>query len=327
MVVIISGIFGVLTFNTYLPTSVIFAAVSFTGIWALFRTFAKLYPNLVRYVALATLFIPSTFIWGSGVFKDTICMFGMGWMVNGVFTLLIQRKLRPRDTLMLLLGAWLIFIIKIYILLAFLPAIGLWLVFSYSHKVNNTFLRTFLKVGLIPVTLLGFFLLSRTFSQELGGYSLERIEQTATVTQEYIIQSSGDQGSAYSIGKIDFTPIGLLRLFPAAVNVTLYRPYLWEARKPIIFFNALETFLFLFVSLKILFTIGLSRSWRAIKEDPNIQFCLIFTIIFAFAVGLTTGNLGTLSRYRIPCLPLFGLSLILIYYRYQPLSKRLLSLK
>ncbi len=327
MVVIVSALFGILTFNSYLPTSIIFAAVSFTGIWALFRTFAKQYPSIVSPIALAALFIPSTFIWGSGIFKDTICMFGLGWMINGVFTLLIQRKLRPRDTFMLLLGTWLIFIIKIYILLAFLPAVGLWIVFSYSHKISNGFVRGFLKFGLVPVTLLGFYLLSTVFSAELGGYSLERIESTATLTQEYIVQSSGEQGASYSIGEISLTPIGILRTFPAAVNVTLYRPYLWEARKPIQLFNALETFLFLFVTLKILFRIGLGRAWKAIREDPNIQFCLIFTIIFGFAVGLTSGNFGTLSRYRIPCLPLFGIALVLIYYRYKSPEKKLLSIR
>ena len=327
MVVIVAAIFGLLTFTTYLPTSIIFAAVSFTGIWAMFRTFAKQYPKLTPHIALATLFIPSTFIWGSGIFKDTICMFGMGWMVNGVFTLLIQRKLRTRDTVMLMLGTWLIFIVKIYILLAFLPAIGLWLVFSYSHKIHNVFIRSFLKFGLVPVTLLGFYLLSGVFAKELGGYSLERIEATATLTQEYIVQSSGEQGASYSIGEISFTPLGILRTFPAAVNVSLYRPYIWETRKPIQLFNSLETFLFLFITLKILFTVGPRRAWQAIQQDPNIQFCLIFTIIFAFAVGLTSGNFGTLSRYRIPCLPLFGVALVLIYYRYNDPAKKLLSIR
>ncbi|RYD51963.1 MAG: hypothetical protein EOP52_07195 [Sphingobacteriales bacterium] len=327
MVVIIAAVFGMLTFSTYLPTSVLFAVVSFTGIWALFRTFAKLYPHLTPQVALAMLFIPSTFIWGSGIFKDTICMFGMGWMVNGVFTLLIQRRLRRFDLIMLILGTWLIAIIKIYILLAFLPAIGLWLVFSYSHKIRNGLIRSGLKLALIPITLLGFYALSGVFAAELGGYSLERIEATATLTQEYIVQSSGEQGASYSIGEISFTPLGIIRTFPAAVNVSLYRPYIWEVRKPIQFLNAIETLLFLLLTLKILFKIGPVRAWKAIQEDPNIQFCLAFTIIFGFAVGLTSGNFGTLSRYRIPCLPLFALSLVLIYYRYTDPAKKLLSFR
>ena len=326
MVVIIAAIFGIFTFTTYLPTAVIFAAVSFTGMWALFRTFAKQYPHLVPHLALAALFIPSTYIWGSGIFKDTICMFGLGWMTNGIFTLLIQRKLRPWGIALTILGVWLIIIIKIYILMAFLPAIGLWVVFTYSHKIKSSILRTSLKVALIPVTLAGFLALSNIFATELGGYSLENIENTANMTQEYINKTSEEFGGAsYSIGEISFTPLGIAKVFPAAVNATLFRPYLWETGRPLQLLSSLETFLFLFVTLKILFKVGLVKSWKAIQEDPNIQFCLIFTMIFGFAVGLTSGNFGTLSRYRIPCLPLFGIALTLIYYRYNSPTKKLIS--
>ncbi len=327
MVVVAAAVLGVVTFSTYLPISVLFAALSFTGIWALFRTFAKQYPHFVKHISLVTLFIPSTFIWGSGIFKDTICMFGMGWMICGVFTLLIQRKLRPLEVMMMVLGTYLIAVIKIYILLAFLPAIGLWLVFSYSSKLQNAFVRLGLKIGLIAFTVVGFYALSNTFATDLGQYSLDNIEKTATITQTYIYESSGEQGSRYSIGTVDFTPLGIVQSFPSAVNVSLFRPYLWEARKPIVLFNAIEAFLFLFITLKLLFKLGPSKVWKAINQDPNIQFCLIFTLIFGFSVGLTSGNFGTLSRYRIPCLPLFGTALVLIYYRYNDPEKPFLSIR
>ena len=327
MVVIVSAVLGIFTFNTYLPTSVLFAAMSFTGIWALFRTFARIYPTLIKPIALVLLFIPSTFIWGSGIFKDTICMFGMGWMISGVFTLLIQRKLKRLQLVMMVLGIYLIAVIKIYILLAFIPAIGLWLVFSYSSQLRSGVVRFLLKISLGGLTVIGFYAFSNTFAEDLGQYSFENIERTATVTQTYIYQSSGDQGSRYSIGKLDFTPAGLIKSFPLAINVTLFRPYIWESKKPIVLFNALEASIFLLLTLKLLLRIGPFRIWRAIRSDPNIQFCLIFTIIFAFAVGLTSGTFGTLSRYRIPCLPLYGLALVLIYYRYNPADKKFLTLK
>ena len=38
----LGAILGLLTFNTYLPTARLFAFISYSGIWAMFRTFAKL---------------------------------------------------------------------------------------------------------------------------------------------------------------------------------------------------------------------------------------------------------------------------------------------
>ena len=90
------------------------------------------------------------------------------------------------------------------------------------------------------------------FSNELGKYSLEKVAQTSKITGSYIYWISGDAGSAYSLG--DFSPTigGMLSKFPLAVNVTLFRPYLWEAKKIIVLLSALEAILFLFVTLKIL---------------------------------------------------------------------------
>jgi hypothetical protein len=320
-VVAISGVFGLLSFNTFLGTSLLFAVLSFTGIWAMFRTFASQYPSLVKRLALPLLFIPSTFIWGSGIFKDTVCMFGMGWMIYGVFSLLIRRTIRPFGIIMTIIGFYLVGIIKIYILVSFIPAMGLWILFTYSQKIQWGVVRFLMKMGLLAGSLALIITFSSQFSAELGQYSLENLANTATVTRDYIYKSSGDEGSSYNIGEFDPSPAGMAKLFLPAVNVALFRPYLWEARKPIVFLNAVEAFLFLFFTLKLLIKLGPGRVWKAIGADPNIQFCLIFTIIFAFAVGLSSGNFGSLSRYRIPCLPLYGLALVLIYYRYNDPEK------
>src|SRR5690606_36128594 len=107
--------------------------------------------------------------------------------------------------------------------------------------------------------------------------------------------------------------------------VTLFRPYLWETRKVIQLINALEATILLLVTIKVFISVGPKRLWMTISADPTIQFCLIFSLIFAFAVGISSGNFGTLSRYRIPCLPFYGLTLVLIYYKHYPIQVNLLS--
>src|SRR5204863_6631919 len=107
-------------------------------------------------------------------------------------------------------------------------------------------------------------------------------------------------------------------------NVTLFRPYIWESKKIIVLISALEALLFLFITLKVLFTVGIVKVWRTISNDPAIQFCLVFSIIFAFAVGISSYNFGALSRYKIPCVPFYAMALILIYYKNRPLNKPLI---
>src|SRR5690606_35076418 len=54
---------------------------------------------------------------------------------------------------------------------------------------------------------------------------------------------------------------------------------------------------------------------KIVMGEPLVMFFLIFTIIFSFAIGVSTFNFGTLARYRIPMLPLFVFVLFFIDYK------------
>jgi hypothetical protein len=254
-------------------------------------------------------------------------MFGLGWMIYGSFELLIRRKIAPGSLILTIIGFYLIGLTKLYILVAFIPAFLFWIFFSYSSRIGSGALRFVAGIGVLVVCSAGIFLLSDTLATQLGQYSVENVAKTSTVIREYIFGASGDQGSAYDIGEVDPSLTGMLSKFPQAVNVTLFRPYVWEARKPLVLFNALEATLFLVITLKVIFSVGPRKTLSAIRSDPNILFCLIFTLIFGFAVGISSGNFGALSRYRIPCLPMYGLALMLIYYRYKDPESKLLSFR
>ncbi|NNF02533.1 MAG: hypothetical protein HKN22_07590 [Bacteroidia bacterium] len=42
-----------------------------------------------------------------------------------------------------------------------------------------------------------------------------------------------------------------------------------------------------------------------------MTFCIIFSLFFAFSVGLSTSNFGSLVRYKIPLLPFFVAALFI----------------
>jgi hypothetical protein len=307
--------------------SLLLGTIAFTGIWALFRTFATKYPNYTKQIAISVLFIPSTIMWGSGIFKDTVCMFGLGWLTYGAFRLLINRDFSFSTILLTIVSFYFIAAIKVYILLAFMPALLLWIFFTYSYKIRSGIARFVTMVIVFGVTLGGFVLLSSQFGAALGKYSLENIQATSEMTSTFIKSISGDNGSAYDLGTIDPSPLGMLKKFPLAVNVTLFRPYIWETRKVMQMLNAVEAFMFLWVTIKVIISVGPRRTWKTIKSDPTIQFCLIFALIFAFAVGISSGNFGALSRYRIPCLPFYAMAMMFIYYKNNPLTKNILSFR
>jgi hypothetical protein len=316
-VAVIGAFLGLLNGTTYLPIALLFAHIAYTGIWAMYKTFAQIYPQLYKQLAYAFLFIPSTFVWGSGIFKDTVCMFGLGWMVYTTFRIFINRDLSIKNLFMMAMSFYLVAIIKLYILLAFIPALSLWLLMNYSHKIRQATVRWLVNFLFVAMTVGGFMFFASKFSNELGKYSLEKVAKTAETTRGWIAFSSGDEGSAYDLGDFDPSIMGMLTKFPAAVVVTLYRPFPWEAKKVIVGLSALEAILFLIGTIYVIVKLGFVNFFQKIFKDANLTFFLIFSLIFAFAVGISSYNFGALSRYKIPCLPFYSSLLIILYYSYK----------
>ena len=311
-VVQLTAIFGLITGTLYLPTAMLFAFFSFTGIWAMYRTFVNIYPKLYKGLALAFLFIPSTFVWGSAIFKDTVCMFGIGWLTYTTFRIFINKDFSKKNIFLLVMSFYLVYSTKLYILMAFMPALSVWLLTTYSSKIKSGGLRFLSKIAFIIICGAAFLLFIRVFASDLQRYSLDNIAATAESTRQWLTYQSGDEGSGYDLGEFDPSIFGMLAKFPQAVVVTLFRPFPWEAKKIIVLLSALEALMFVYFTFKAFQKRGIPKTLSLIFKDPNLLFCLTFSLIFAFAVRISTYNFGALSRYKIPCLPFYAAFLMIV---------------
>jgi hypothetical protein len=59
--------------------------------------------------------------------------------------------------------------------------------------------------------------------------------------------------------------------------------------------------------------------WRVFQyfKSPEVVFCLIFSLVFAFGVGISTYNFGSLARYKIPLFPYYFTALAVILYQWK----------
>jgi len=317
-VVRVAGVLDILTFHTYSATAVLFATISFSGLWALYHVFYRMFPTLHLQLAIAIFFIPSVFFWGSGILKDTITMGALGWATYSIYYLLIARRQLIFSGIILLASLFTIYTIKIYILLCFLPAAILWIAYHKMEKVRNLIFKIMIAPLVMAVAALGGYYSITKVAEDNPRYNLETITTTAEETARWIhYVSEREQGSAYTLGDFDYSPAGIIRKFPLAIWVTLYRPYLWESHNIVMLLSALESFALLIFTVYVLFKVKLGRVFKLVTSKPILTFCFIFAIIFAFAVGLTTYNFGTLVRYKIPMYPFFvsGLFILLSYVK------------
>jgi hypothetical protein len=310
-VVRIASFFDLLTFSTYSSTAIFFAVFGFVGGWAFFITFFRQFPHLHKWIAISILFIPSVIFWGSGLLKDTITLSALGLLTYAIHKLLIEKQFKVINVLLLLFSAWLIIKVKLYIILCFLPAAFFWVYAKQLFTTGSFAARVVLAPLLIPFVIVGAYFGVAKISEVDEKYSLDKIARTAQITAYDIRFWTGrDAGSGYTLGELDGTFTGMLALAPKAVNVSLFRPYLWEVKNPLMLLTALESFLFLSVTVFLL--LRFPTAFIKAFSDPNILFCFIFSLVFAFGVGVSTFNFGTLARYKIPLLPYYALGLVLM---------------
>lgn len=319
-IVRLAAIFDLLTFSTYSATAILFALLNFTGMWLFFTVFAKQFPEQRKWIAVAVLFIPSVVFWGSGVLKDSVVLACIGILTYCVKKLFIDRRFSISRIAMMLAAVIVIYNVKIYVLLCFLPAMLLWIYASEFYKIRSKVLKTLLVPFVLALIVVSGFYAVVKIGEDDKRYALENLSRTARITAYDIGFYTGkNAGSGYSLGELDDSFTGMLKLAPAAVNVSLFRPYLWEVRNPLMALSAAESFVLFILTLYILFR-KRSLFFRALG-DPNVLFCLVLSVTFAFAVGVSTFNFGTLARYKIPLLPFYALALILIYYYQRPKPK------
>jgi hypothetical protein len=307
----IASVLDIFTFSAYSATAVLFSVIGFIGSWLLFITFYRQYPHLHFRIALATLFIPSVVFWGSGIMKDTITLACLGVITYCVKSLWIDLRFNLTKLVVLMLTCYVIFIVKKYILLSFLPAVLLWLYTANLLRIRSLVFRIMLlPIAIMLAVVSGYFAVDAVSASD-SRYALDQIGNTAKITAYDIAYQTGrDAGSTYSLGELDGSFASMVRLAPQAINVSLFRPYVWEVRNPLMLMSAMESLTLLMLTFYVVY----KSKWSLFKamSNPDVLFCLVFSITFAFAVGVATFNFGTLSRYKIPLLPFYSLALILM---------------
>jgi hypothetical protein len=317
----IAAIFQLISFGSFWISSLWFGCMAFLGLWAFYRVTIDMYPALENEMAMAVIFIPSVIFWGSGIMKDTLCMAFLGSLLYGVYHLLIKRDQFFLPLLLIPISAVLIALLKAYIIMGFVPALIYWLISILFSNIKDKQLRRLTSLslllllsGLIYFNLATIYWLSDNIMQEFIKLAISFQSWHGFLTEVL------DRSSGYSLGEIEFTPWGILKKFPNAVNITLFRPYITDVNSPIMLFSFIESSLLMLGTVYVLWQVGMVRTWRIIVNNPFAMFCLIFTLIFAFAVGFASYNFGALVRYKIPCLPFYAALLFIVPFHYRQMK-------
>lgn len=321
MIVRITAILSFLSFQKYLILNLFFSMLSFSGVWRLYRFFYEQYPHLHKQLAIAILYLPTFVFWSSGILKDPICTGALGWLTYALYETFYKKKDLLKNFVIIFISGYLLYVIKVYILISYVPFFFLFLVLKNVTLIKSRVMRITFVAGLVVLAITMFTTVMSQLAGTLGAYGGNDVTKNISIYQKAYAEQE-DVGSTFSLGvEYDGSVQSLIKIAPAAVVATLFRPFIWESKKISTLFSSIESMFIMFFTLSVLYKAGPVNFVRSIAKDPTILYCLLFALLFALFVGATTANFGTLVRYKIPCMPFYVAAMYLIQDRIKKAKK------
>ncbi|MEO7121203.1 MAG: hypothetical protein ABIY62_08900, partial [Ginsengibacter sp.] len=221
-----------------------------------------------------------------------------------------------KNTIRIFISIYIFSVVKVYIIISYLPAFIIFLLLKNAMLVKNKLGKILLVMIFISGSIFAFVQFSDTMIGSLGKYAGDNLAEGISARQEnFNTQSKEAEGSFFSLGvTFDGTVSSLVKMAPAALVATLFRPFLWESRNVSTLLSSLESLAIMLLTLIVIVKVGIWKFCGSIVKYPIILYCFFFSMVFAIFVGATTLNFGTLVRYKIPAMPFYVISLLLILY-------------
>lgn len=303
----------IITNKSYLLTSALIGFITYLCNWKLYQLFYRLYPEVKYGLALCTLFIPSMLFWGSGVSKDSFTLAATCLFTYHIYKFTLGKKRSLTGVIAMLICIYIILGIKPYIFMILFPGVLFWIFYHYLQNMENKKLSLILFPLAIIFTIGFSYAFLKVISNSDDKFSIDNAMETASITQQDLKQDYY-QGKSFDIGDNDGTTSAAIRLMPNAILAGMIRPFIWEANSPFMLLSALENLIIIFLIIRLFVKGGIIKPIRNLFSIPLLLFCFIFSILFAYMLGLTTSNFGALMRFKIPMLPFLFSGLLISNY-------------
>ncbi|MFN4234278.1 MAG: hypothetical protein ACK4IK_05675 [Bacteroidia bacterium] len=311
----IFSLINIFTFNSYIGLSILTSVIVFSGYWKLFYVFKKEFPDVKKNLAIAIFFIPSVVFWASGILKDSLILSSAGWFTYCIYKFFIEKTFKIKYLLGILFFIFIIINIKPYVIIALLPGTIIWIFYDRAIRIKNNVIKFFIIPFFFIISIgIGIFTITQ-FGSVLGDYSIENINKKAIITQQDLKRIEYSANS-FDIGEFDGSFQSYLSKAPLAINAALFRPYIWEARNPVMILAGLENIFILGLTLFLLLKLKFIGFFKYIFKNPLLLFSILFSLIFAYSVGMTISNFGALVRLKTPAMPFYVSSIFIIFYLY-----------
>lgn len=281
--------------STY-GTCIFVAFFSYAGLMTMYRSVRSSLEEVERIpVLFGLLFVPSATFWISGIVKEAFVMGFLGLLVAAIHDILAHRRMLAIP--LGVVGAVGVAVTKPYIMFPLVIAIAGYLYAGRSRKLSLVY-----KIAAAVIAVTGLMGVSRLFPQ----FGLDNLGESIATQQRNGMLVADGAGSTIYIGDSEVQSLGgQIRFFPLGLANALLRPALFDIRNAMSAVAALEMTIIVGGIIMLIRRHKLGRVIEEVRTRPPLMFAALFVLSFGAAVGVSTTNLGTLSRYRVPMMPFY----------------------
>ncbi|HPI54113.1 MAG TPA: hypothetical protein PLU10_05435 [Chitinophagaceae bacterium] len=250
--------------------------LSFIGLIGIYKTLYAIQSEKKWVFFLLTFFMPTILFWCSGINKDGLMVFSIGYLIR--VTYLYLHGAERRYLIAIVVGCVLAFVMRYFYFLCLFPPYLLWV---FSYKKRNTLPLFLIVYGVI---LLLFFNLKSITSHA------DPMQMIAKRRVEFIKLNGA---SDMRMPALENSFSGYIKNIPNAISHLFFEPRLFSNKsikfKIAAFLNYVELGIILFFAFQFK-----ARNWQ-----NSLFLCLLFFAVSAYLfIGFTIPNHGAIARYK-----------------------------
>lgn len=319
----ILSVFCLLCDSNYWLVGIYLAVFSYIPVYRLANRLANIFPNAQLAAVIAFLGVPSVVFWSSGVCKETIllpfiCLLGdifLRYVYPNTQKLKDNKILKSpyltilKDILFSLFCFLIIWKLKYYYA-------GVLLICMFAFLLNMYLERVFLKkiyekYPFLSYFMVVFLMLIIVFPAGFLHWNLQPYYFLKAIEQNHDQIYNIKPQDAIQFNHLKGNWSSLLENTPLAMFSGLFRIFLWESKT---FFQGLagaENLVILG-----LFVVSLVRWWQNGRYFSTLIFViLIYIVVLATMLALSSPNFGTLSRYKVGFVPFEVYLILSVFYK------------
>jgi hypothetical protein len=274
------AICNLFTKGNYYTNTLFFNFFTFWGHYLLYKCLIFNFKNRKAIAFSMAFLFPPLLFWESGISKDGLVFIGLAGFIY-YLTLYFKNK-KIRDLVSMLLFFLMVLFIRNFIALSLVPVS---IAFYYSSKTKvHPLVANFVSIS---VFLTAFF---------LSSVFLKQLNLPAKMAERQAAFSALEGKSYMYTPTLNDSFASYINVLPFAINHTFFRPYITEAKSPLLLFASLET---LFVLLIIGLAIVQIKKLKTIASHPFLMLLLSLAIINYLMIGYTVPFAGAIVRYRV----------------------------